>query len=162
MRARGQQGARPQGRNERGVALLIAIISIAILTVVATDFAYNTRVDLQMAANQRDEVRAYYLAKSGIGLSRMLLRFQKQLDSMPLSLPGVLSGCTMVFLFACGAYVTPQILGGNNELLMPQLIMMQIVRRGDFTSASALSLILMVVVTLAYFLCARWLKVERT
>jgi spermidine/putrescine transport system permease protein len=39
--------------------------------------------------------------------------------------------------------------------------MMQIGRRGDFASASALSIILMLVVTLAYFLCARWLKIER-
>ena len=58
-------------------------------------------------------------------------------------------------------YPTPQILGGNNELLMPQLIMMQIGRRGDFPSASALSIILMAVVTLAYLACARWLKLER-
>ena len=34
-------------------------------------------------------------------------------------------------------------------------------RRGDFASASALSLILMAVVTLAYLACARWLKIER-
>ena len=62
-------------------------------------------------------------------------------------------------MLAIGDYVTPQILGGNNELLMPQLIMMQIGRRG--TLASALALILMAVVTLAYLACARWLKLER-
>ena len=60
-----------------------------------------------------------------------------------------------------GDYITPQILGGNNELLMPQLIMMQIGRRGDFPLASALSIILMAVVTVAYLACARWLKIER-
>src|SRR6476469_9977459 len=76
-------------RSERGVALLIAIISIAILTAVAVDFAYSSRVDLQLAANQRDEVRAYYLAKSGVGLSRLMLKFQKQLDGMMGSIPGL-------------------------------------------------------------------------
>lgn len=77
--------ARRRGRREeRGVALLIAVISIAILTALAVDFAYTTRVDLQLAANQRDEVRAYYLARSAIGLSRLLMRFQKQLDQAPL------------------------------------------------------------------------------
>jgi spermidine/putrescine transport system permease protein len=39
--------------------------------------------------------------------------------------------------------------------------MMQIGRRGDFPLASALSLILMALVTLAYVACARWLKIER-
>ncbi|HZN93718.1 MAG TPA: type II secretion system minor pseudopilin GspK, partial [Myxococcales bacterium] len=60
--------------------MLIAIISIAILTVVATEFAYSSRVDLQLAANQRDGLQAYYLARSGLGLSRLLLKFQKQLN----------------------------------------------------------------------------------
>ncbi len=84
-RARGASG-----RSQRGVAMIIAVVAIAILTVVATEFAYNSRVDLQMATNQRDEIRAYYLARSGIGLSRLLLRFQKQLDGIQIpGLPGL-------------------------------------------------------------------------
>lgn len=67
---------------ERGVSLIIVVVAIAILTAVATEFAYNSRVDLQLATNQRDEVRAYFLARSGIGLSRLLLRFQKQVDNI--------------------------------------------------------------------------------
>ena len=71
-------------------------------------------------------------------------------------------GAFLTFVLAIGDYITPQILGGNNELLMPQLIMMQIGRRGDFPLASALvdhpdgawsrSPI---------SVCARWLKIER-
>ena len=80
---------------------------------------------------------------------------------LPLTLPGIMVGAFLTFVLAIGDYITPQILGGNNELLMPQLNMMQIGRRGDFASASALSLILMAVVTLAYLACARWLKIER-
>jgi len=80
---------------------------------------------------------------------------------LPLTLPGIMVGAFLTFVLAIGDYITPQILGGNNELLMPQLIMMQIGRRGDFASASALSIILMVVVSIAYLACARWLKIER-
>lgn len=80
---------------------------------------------------------------------------------LPLTLPGIMVGAFLTFVLAIGDYITPQILGGNNELLMPQLIMMQIGRRGDFASASALSIILMVVVSLAYLASARWLKIER-
>ncbi len=81
---------------------------------------------------------------------------------LPLTIPGVVVGAFLTFVLAIGDYITPQILGGNNELLMPQLIMMQIGRRGDFPLASALALILMAVVTIAYIACARWLKIERT
>jgi spermidine/putrescine transport system permease protein len=80
---------------------------------------------------------------------------------LPLTVPGVMVGSFLTFVLAIGDYITPQILGGNNELLMSQLIMIQIGRRGDFPLASALSLILMVVVSAAYLVSARWLKLER-
>jgi general secretion pathway protein K len=98
-----QTEARPAGarrdargnRRQRGVALIIAVVSITILTVVATEFAYNTRVDLQLAANQRDEVQAMYMARSGVALSRLLLRFQKQVDQTPIpNIGGMLSQLT--------------------------------------------------------------------
>ncbi len=80
---------------------------------------------------------------------------------LPLTLPGIVVGAFLTFVLAIGDYITPQILGGNNELLMPQLVMMQIGRRGDFPLASALSILLMAVVTVAYIACARWLRIER-
>jgi spermidine/putrescine transport system permease protein len=80
---------------------------------------------------------------------------------LPLTLPGIMVGAFLTFVLCIGDYITPQILGGNNELLMPQLIMLQIGRRGDFPLASALSLILMVVISLGYLGAARWLKLER-
>ncbi|MCY1076383.1 general secretion pathway protein GspK [Archangium lansingense] len=95
--------ARPAGarrdargnRRQRGVALIIAVVAITLLTVVATEFAYNTRVDLQLAANQRDEVQAMYMARSGVALSRLLLRFQKQVDQTPIpNIGGLLSQLT--------------------------------------------------------------------
>jgi spermidine/putrescine transport system permease protein len=80
---------------------------------------------------------------------------------LPLTLPGIMVGAFLTFVLAIGDYITPQILGGNNELLMPQLIMIQIGRRGDFPLASALAILLMAVVTVAYIASARWLKIER-
>ncbi len=77
-----------RNERERGVALMVALISIAVLTAVSTEFLYTSRVDLQMAGNQRDDLRAYYLARSGIGLSRLLLSFQKQVDNIQLP-PGL-------------------------------------------------------------------------
>jgi spermidine/putrescine transport system permease protein len=70
-------------------------------------------------------------------------------------------GAFLTFVLCIGDYITPQILGGNSELVLPQIIMLQIGRRADFPSASAMAIVLMAVVTLAYLLCARWLKVER-
>jgi len=81
---------RRPARQRRGVTLLMVTVSIAILTAVAAEFAFQTRVDLELATHQRDALRAEYLAKSSVGLARMLLLFQKQLDRSAgtLNLPG--------------------------------------------------------------------------
>ncbi|MDH3475395.1 MAG: ABC transporter permease [Rhodospirillales bacterium] len=80
---------------------------------------------------------------------------------LPLTLPGVMVGAFLTFVLCIGDYITPQILGGNRELLLPQTIMLQIARRSDFPMASALAMVLMAVVSLVYLACARWLKLER-
>lgn len=80
---------------------------------------------------------------------------------LPLTIPGIMVGAFLTFVLCIGDYITPQILGGNNELVLPQIIMLQIGRRADFPTASALSILLMMLVSFIYVLCARWLKLER-
>ena len=80
---------------------------------------------------------------------------------LPLTLPGVITGAFVTFVLCIGDYITPQILGGNSELTLPQLIMLQIGRSGNFPMASALSVVLMAVVTLVYAGCSRWLRLDR-
>ncbi|ETX27641.1 ABC transporter permease [Roseivivax isoporae] len=80
---------------------------------------------------------------------------------LPLTLPGIVTGAFLTFVLCIGDYITPQILGGNTELTVPQVIMVQLGRRADFPLASALALVLMALVTLAYLAGARWLRVDR-
>ena len=81
--------------------------------------------------------------------------------TLPLTMPGIVTGAFLTFVLCIGDFVTPQILGGNNELLMPQLIMLQVGRRADFPMASALSILLMIVVSFAYLATARWSRLEQ-
>lgn len=106
-------------KRSRGVALIIAIVSIALLTVVATEFAYNSRVDLQLAANQRDEVRAYYMARSGLALGRLLMRFQKQVDQTPIPNP-------MAMLGQLGAALGGQTPAAGGQAFQPQSLNIQL------------------------------------
>ena len=80
---------------------------------------------------------------------------------LPLTLPGIMVGAFLTFVLCIGDYITPQILGGNRELLLPQTIMLQISRRADFPMASALAMVLMLVISLVYLASARWLKLAR-
>ena len=99
----------------------------------------------------------YHAAAADLGASRLRIFLR---ITLPLSLPGVVVGAFLTFVVAIGDFITPQILGGGTELLMPQAIMLQISRYVDLPMASAMSLILMAVVTLVFLACARWLKVR--
>lgn len=63
-------------RNERGVALLLSLITITILTAATVEFAYQNRVNLALASNERDQLKAYFLARSAVNISKLLLSFQ--------------------------------------------------------------------------------------
>lgn len=76
---------------------------------------------------------------------------------LPLSLPGVIVGAFLTFVLAIGDFITPQIVGGGTEILLPQLIMLQVSRLGDLPLAAALSLLLLVIVAAVYALAARHL-----
>jgi spermidine/putrescine transport system permease protein len=54
------------------------------------------------------------------------------MSSCRLTLPGVVTGAFLTFVLCIGDYITPQILGGNTELTLPQLIMLQLGRSGNF------------------------------
>ncbi|BDG04336.1 type II secretion system protein GspK [Anaeromyxobacter oryzae] len=78
-------------RGERGAALLVVMVAVAILTALAVDVAYDNRVRLQIAGNGRDALRAEALAKSAVNLSRLVLSFQAQLDQSAQQLSQVTS-----------------------------------------------------------------------
>jgi len=58
---------------KEGFALLLTLVAIAILAVMITDLHETTGMGFAAANAQRDRIKAEYLAKSGINLTRMLL-----------------------------------------------------------------------------------------
>ena len=66
----------------------------------------------------------------------------------PLSLPGVLTGITMVFLPAISTFVIPKILAGSQYTLIGSFIETQFISVGDWNFGSAVSLILAVIILL--------------
>ncbi|TDR92916.1 ABC transporter permease [Enterovirga rhinocerotis] len=74
---------------------------------------------------------------------------------LPLSAPGILSGCVMVFLLDCGAFVTPQILGGPSALMYGNLIAAQFMDGSNWALGAALSVVLIVIIMTLMFLVSR-------
>lgn len=67
---------------------------------------------------------------------------------LPLTLPGLMTGATLVFISVLGYFVTPAMLGGVRQLMVAQLIQDQIGQFGNWGIAGALSLILILATAL--------------
>ncbi len=67
----------------------------------------------------------------------------------PLSLPGILTGTTMVFMPAVSTFVISALLGGGQDMLIGNLIEQQFLSTGDWHFGSALSILMMVIILIA-------------
>jgi len=68
---------------------------------------------------------------------------------LPLSVPGIISGITMVFMPAVSTFVISRLLGGGKELLVGNLIEQQFTVQRDWHFGSALSIILMIMILIS-------------
>lgn len=66
----------------------------------------------------------------------------------PLSIPGIFTGITMVFIPAISTFVVPNLLGGNNFYLIGNLIEKQFTFTGDWGFGSAVSIVLIIIMLL--------------
>jgi spermidine/putrescine transport system permease protein len=141
------------------IAEPLAIASTRYATIIGFVHFFVMLLTLTIYANLKQLSPNYARAAADLGAGPFRTFWHVIL---PLTLPGVMVGAFLTFVLCAGDYITPKILGGSNELVLPQVIMLQIGRRADFPNASAMSIILMLVVTVAYVVCARWLKMERS
>ena len=66
--------------------------------------------------------------------------------TLPLSLPGIIAGCLLVFIPAVGEFVIPALLGGPDQLMLGKVLWTEFFRNRDWPVAAAIALILMVIV----------------
>ena len=75
--------------------------------------------------------------------------------TLPLSIPGVISGITMVFVPALTTFVISDLLGGGKILLIGNVIENQFITVGEWNFGSAISMIMAAVMMLCMFLIRR-------
>lgn len=67
---------------------------------------------------------------------------------LPLSRPGIIAGAVLVFIPCLGAYLTPDLLGGGRTVLVGNLVQTQFTTARDWPFGSAVSMLLMLLVTI--------------
>jgi general secretion pathway protein K len=68
-------------KSERGVALLAVLLGIALMTLIVVDFALTSGLGFVSAANQANELRASYLARSAVSIGLALLAADARADT---------------------------------------------------------------------------------
>lgn len=76
----------------------------------------------------------------------------------PLSVPGIISGITMVFVPALTTFVISNLLGGSKILLIGNVIEQEFTRGSNWNLGSGLSLVLMVFILISMALIAKYDK----
>lgn len=72
--------------------------------------------------------------------------------TLPLSIPGVVSGITLVFLPAVSSFFIPKLLGGGDYVLIGNLIENYFISTGDWNFGSAISLIMALIIMISMYL----------
>jgi spermidine/putrescine transport system permease protein len=67
---------------------------------------------------------------------------------LPLTKPGVIAGCLLVFIPSVGAFITPDLLGGARSMMVGNLIQHEYLVVRDWPFGSAVAFVLMAVVVL--------------
>lgn len=85
-------------------------------------------------------------AASDLGASRKEI-FTKII--FPLSMPGIISGITMVFMPAVSTFVISRILGGGQYMLLGNLIETQYTSMDDWNFGSAIAIFMMIIILIS-------------
>jgi general secretion pathway protein K len=67
-------------RGEEGIALLVVLLTITLLTIVVVEFTESAQVETHFALSERNGLQAYYLARSGVNVAEALLVQDRKLN----------------------------------------------------------------------------------
>ena len=74
---------------------------------------------------------------------------------VPLTMPGIVGGCVLVFIPSIGSFITPDLLGGARSMMIGNLIQHEYLVVRDWPLGSAVSFVLMAIVMAAVVLYYR-------
>ena len=135
------------------------------LTLMQTDFAvyvgivysYLPFMILPLYANLEKHDATLLEAAADLGARpwRAFLRV-----TLPLSIPGILAGCLLVFIPAVGEYVIPSLLGRTDQLMIGRVLSDEFFANRDWPVASAVAILILILLVVPIMLFQRVQKSE--
>jgi len=81
--------------------------------------------------------------------------------TFPLSVPGIVAGCLLVFIPAVGEFVIPDLLGGSDTLMIGKTLWSEFFNNRDWPVASAVAVILLIVLVVPIMLFQKMQEKQR-
>jgi spermidine/putrescine transport system permease protein len=128
-------------------ALLVGMVYVYLPLMVLPLFATIDRFDMRLLEAAYD-----LYASRGRVLWRVVL---------PITRPGIIAGSILVFVPCLGAYVTPRILGGGKNMMIGNFIELQFGQGRNWPMGSAMSMALLIIVTMALLAYVRTIGGDR-
>lgn len=136
---------------------MLSFLGIPAVKMIHTDFAvilgmvYNfiPFMILQIYTSLTKMDKNFLEAANDLGANRVqtFLRI-----TLPLSLPGVISGITLVFLPAASSFFIPKLLGGGQYVLIGNVIETQFITSGNWNFGSAISMIMAIIIMISMYI----------
>ncbi|WP_240613830.1 ABC transporter permease [Salinicola acroporae] len=136
----------------------LALVHNEFGTIVATVHILLPFMVLPLYATMQKIPRDLMLAGSSLGGSPMHIFWRV---FFPLSLSGVLAGMTLVFVLCLGFYITPELMGGGRTVMASMLVSRNIQLYVEWGAASAVSVVLLLMVVTIFYLVSRLVSMER-
>ena len=136
----------------------LALVHNSFGTIVATLHILLPFMVLPLYATMQQIPRDLMQAGASLGAGPMLTFWR---IFLPLSLPGVLAGSTLVFVLALGFYITPELLGGGRTIMISMLVSRNVELYDQWGAASAVGMVLLVAVGLIFFAVSRFVPLDR-
>jgi putrescine transport system permease protein len=135
------------------------------LTLLYTDFAvyigivysYLPFMILPLFANLEKHDHTLLEAAADLGASPMKAFFKV---TLPLSVPGIVAGCLLVFIPAVGEFVIPSLLGRTDQLMIGTVLSAQFFSARNWPVASAVAIVLLLMLLLPILLFQRYQRRE--
>ncbi len=143
----------------------LGLFGIGQVTLLYTDFAvvlgmvYNFLpfmiLQIQTSLSKMDG--SLLEASNDLGANRFQTFWR---ITFPLSIPGVISGITLVFLPAVSSFFIPKLLGGGQYVMVGTLIESQFLTAGNWNFGSAVSLIMAIIIMISMYITRKFDKSE--
>ncbi|PTM42118.1 ABC transporter permease [Bosea sp. 124] len=136
----------------------LALVHNELGTVIATVHILLPFMVLPLYSTMQKIPRELMLAGASLGggpLHTFLRVF------LPLSLPGVVAGLTLVFVLTLGFYITPELLGGGRTIMISMVVSRNVELYNQWGAASAVGVVLLVAVLAIFLAVGRIIPLDK-